>query len=148
MVSPDSRLIINQSEIAAQVIDGEAIIMNITTGVYCSMDRVGAVVWGWIERGHSVAEMSEGLTSLYEVPPAQAQADLERLIGQLVEDGLVRIDPVADGQLGSPVPPAESRLPYVAPELNRYGDMADLLALDPPMPVLPASPWTAPEERA
>jgi hypothetical protein len=147
MVSAESRVVINASEIAAQVIDGEAIIMNLTTGIYCSMDRVGAVVWGWIERGHSVADMVEGLTSLYDVPPVQAQADLERLIDQLVQDGLVHIA-AANGRLGNPAEPTDARLPYVAPELNRYGDMADLLALDPPMPVLPASPWAAPEEKA
>jgi hypothetical protein len=147
MVSADSRVVINASEIAAQVIDGEAIIMNLTTGIYCSMDRVGAAVWGWIERGHSVADMVEGLTSRYDVPPARAQADLERLLDQLVQDGLVHVA-AANGSLGNPVAPAEERLPYLAPELNRYGDMADLLALDPPMPVLPASPWTAPDDKA
>lgn len=147
MVSAESRVVINASEIAAQVIDGEAIIMNLTTGVYCSMDRVGAVVWSWIERGHSVADMVDGLTSLYDVPPPQAQADLERLIDQLVQDGLVQIE-AANGRLGNPAAPTGERLPYLAPELNRYGDMADLLALDPPMPVLPASPWAAPEEKA
>jgi hypothetical protein len=147
MVSPDSRAVINGSEVAAQVIDGEAIIMNLSTGIYCSMDRVGAVVWGWIELGHTIAEMAEGLSALYEVPPTQARADLERLIGQLVQDDLIRVGPADGARLGSPAAP-ESRLPYVAPELNRYGDMADLLALDPPMPVLPPSPWTNPEEKA
>jgi hypothetical protein len=147
MVSAESRVVINASEIAAQVIDGEAIIMNLTTGVYCSMDRVGAAVWEWIERGHSVADMVDGLTTLYDVSAAQAQADLERLLEQMVGDGLVQID-AANGRLGNPVAPTEARLPYQTPELNRYGDMADLLALDPPMPVLPASPWTASEEKA
>src|SRR5919197_6724418 len=121
--------------------------MNLSTGIYCSMDRVGAVVWGWIERGHTIAEMADGLAALYEVTPAQARADLERLIGQLVQDDLVHLGPAGDGPLGSPASPVESRLPYVAPELNRYGDMADLLALDPPMPVLPPSPWTTREEK-
>ena len=64
MVSADSRVVINASEIAAQVIDGEAIIMNLTTGIYCSMDRVGAVIWGWIERGHSVADLNKLLRAV------------------------------------------------------------------------------------
>ena len=148
MAAPDSRAVINGSEVAAQVIDGEAIIMNLSTGIYCSMDRVGAVVWGWIERGHTIAEMADGLAAVYEVQPAQARADLERLIGQLVQDNLVQLGPGADGALGSPAAPAQVRQPYAAPELNRYGDMADLLALDPPMPVLPPRPWTNPEDKA
>src|SRR5215216_1359767 len=119
MLSPDSRPIINGSEVAAQVIDGEAIIMNLSTGIYCSMDRVGAVVWGWIERGHTLAEMVDGLSALYEVPPEQARADLDRLIDQLVQDDLVRIASADRVRLGNPEGPVESRLPYVAPELNR-----------------------------
>ena len=36
------RFRVNTEEVAAKVIDGEAIIINLTTGVYYSMDGVGA----------------------------------------------------------------------------------------------------------
>ena len=40
--------------------------------------------------------------------------------------------------------PAGVRLPYDAPMLTTYRDMADLLALDPPMPRLEDIVWDDP----
>jgi hypothetical protein len=36
--------------------------------------------------------------------------------------------------------------PYTVPRLNSYSDMADLLALDPPMPGLAETTFIPPEE--
>lgn len=150
MLAPDSRFVVNAPEVAAQVIDGEAIIMNLTTGMYYSLDRVGAVVWEWLERGDSVEEMNQRIATRYEVSPSQAQADLDRLIDQLLQDGLVSVSSASErpGERGGPLWAAEERLPYHVPSLIRYEDMADLLALDPPMPVIASTPWRAPEENA
>ncbi len=41
----------NDTHVAAKVFDGEAIIMNLTTGMYFSADKVGASVWELIEKG-------------------------------------------------------------------------------------------------
>ena len=34
----------NKEEVAAKVMDGEAILINLSNGIYYSMDKVGAVV--------------------------------------------------------------------------------------------------------
>ena len=67
-------------------------------------------------------------------------ADLEKIVGQLVGDGLIRA--VANGD-AVPFAVAESRdrLPYVSPELQAYRDMEDLLALDPPAPGMKQIAW-------
>jgi hypothetical protein len=146
MLGTDSRFVVNTPGVAAKVIDGEAIIMNLTTGMYFSMDQVGAVVWDWLEAGRSLGEIIQELVARYEVPAEDAKADLDQLISQAIEDGLISEAPpglsareplaVVDGP----------RRPYQRPELVRYSDMADLLALDPPMP-MPPTPWGQPEKR-
>jgi hypothetical protein len=45
---------------------------------------------------------------------------------------------------GSPAAPAGDRLPYDTPQLRAYRDMAELFAIDPPMPGLRDIPWTKP----
>lgn len=134
----------NQAAVAAKVIDGEAIIMNLTNGAYYSMLGTGAAIWAMIDQGVAVGRMPELLTRSFEVTAEQAREDLARLIRQLLDEGLV-LPGEAVPASGIAPPPAE-RLAYQAPELNKYTEMADLLALDPPMPTIGQVP--AAESRA
>jgi len=52
--NPDLRLTPNRANVAAKVIDGEAIILDITRGAYYSMDGAGAVIWAGLDTGHSL----------------------------------------------------------------------------------------------
>jgi hypothetical protein len=132
MVSPHGRLKVNVGDIAAKVIDGEAILINISNGMYHSMEKVGAVVWELIQEGHSLAQISEFIAARYDAPLETIQADLERLGNELLQGNIVAPDTEPASPLD--VQPPAAKQPYQAPVLNTYDDMSDLLALDPPMP--------------
>jgi Coenzyme PQQ synthesis protein D (PqqD) len=142
MVTSSSRFAINTSEVTGQVIDGEAIIMNLATGMFYSIDNVGASIWTWIEQGFSVGEITAQITAHFDVSEDRARSDLEDLAGQLIAENLVEVrdEPGARATSDRSDTPHRTRCPYHPPELNRYSDMTDMLALDPPMPVLGA-PW-------
>jgi hypothetical protein len=136
MLSPDARLEPNTIEIAAKVLDGEAILINLSTGTYYSMDKVGTTVWVLINEGYSVAEIAKTLTTCYDADAAQVQNDLEQVLGALILERIVT--PVMSSSVekrGLPPCPG-AKEPYEPPKLNIYQDMGDLLALDPPMPGL------------
>jgi hypothetical protein len=132
MVSSQSRLKVNVSDIAAKVIDGEAILINVASGMYYSMDNAGAVVWELIQEGHSLAQISECIAARYDAPLETVRADIERLGDELLERNIVALD--TEPALPLDVQTPSSKQPYNAPVLNSYDDMSDLLALDPPMP--------------
>lgn len=137
MLAPETRFRVQVADVAAKVIDGEAIIMNLSNGLYFSMDKVGAAVWELMENGHSVGEMADTLGSHFAVDSETVQGDVVRLLEQLVAEGLINkgeVTPAGTMELPSDVGP------YAAPVLNKYSDMADLLALDPPMPGLGDTP--------
>jgi len=141
MLTPQVRLCPNEAEVAAKVLDGEAIIINLSNGTYYSMDKVGGLIWEMIVAGRTPADIAEAIASRYEVSPELAQADIQRLAGDLMREHLVIVS-------DKPASPAErqervggQRLPYEPPKLNIYRDMSDLLALDPPMPSLEEIPW-------
>jgi hypothetical protein len=148
MLSPDTHLRLNEEEVAAKVIDGEAIMINLSNGVYYSMDEVGGLIWEMIEGRYSLQEMVAEIIARYDVSPRQAQADVERLVGELFEENLVM--PSNDELPRRENQPQErqQRLPYEPPNLNIYRDMADLLALDPPMPSLQEITWKEPDDRS
>jgi Coenzyme PQQ synthesis protein D (PqqD) len=145
MLTADQRFRVNRLEVAAKVIDDEAIIMHLGSGMYYSMDRTGAVIWDWLERGHTVAQIIEGIVERYDVSPGKAGEDVEQLLRRLIEETLVQPEPEEGASVEPVAPSGGDKLAYTSPELNRYGDMADLLALDPPMPNLASTPWTDPQ---
>lgn len=140
MITPDSRLEHKESEIAAKVIDGEAILINLSNGTYYSMDKVGGFIWELIKRNYSLSEIVETITEHYDVSAETAKTDVETLAMELLEEEIVRIGKWErrDEELMESSSP---KLTYETPKLNTYRDMNDLLALDPPMPNLEDIPW-------
>jgi hypothetical protein len=140
MITLDSRFEHNDSEVAAKVIEGEAVFINLSNGTYYSMDKVGGFIWGLIKKNYSLGEMVRVITDHYDVSAEQAKTDLETLTTKLLEEDIVRV-----GKGQSPgeelIRPPTNRLNYETPKLNTYRDMNDLLALDPPMPNLKDIPW-------
>lgn len=133
--APTSRFQPNSAEIAAEVVDGEAILINLTTGVYYSMSDAAGLIWTLIQQRQPVETMIASLTACYEVSDGQASADIERLLDSLAHEQIIlpataEPDPLTVREGG------EKRL-YAGLELSIYRDMGVLLALDPPMPDLP-----------
>jgi hypothetical protein len=123
--------------VASKVIDGEAIIMNLTNGAYYSMAGVGALMWEGIEQAQAGDAIVERIAGRYGAEPARVQADFDRLVTELLAEGLI-----VETEAEAAAPPGGSAngTGYLAPALNKYTEMADLLALDPPMPALEEIP--------
>jgi hypothetical protein len=150
MLTLDDRLAPNSAEVAASVLDGEAIMINLSSGVYYSMDGVGGLIWELIAERQRLEEIVTAMVQAYDVSAAQARTDLERLVEELLGEQLVCV--VDGGAPASQSTPAPSeppqRLAYEAPRLQTYRDMEDLLALDPPLPRLEDLHWPASSEPA
>lgn len=142
----DTRLTLNSEVAAAKLIDDEVIIINVVTGHYYSLGDAASFVWLRLSQGASVGEIAHDLPQRYDVAGAQAHADVERLFTDLLEHRLVVPLSRAPGreQLASGVGPVGERLPYTPPRLQVFTDMADLLAIDPPLPGGAPEVWEAP----
>jgi hypothetical protein len=133
MIDTTSRFRINEKLVTSKMIDGEAIIINLASGMYYSLDKTGGVVWLLIGGGHSVAEAADELSLRFAAPVKQVREDLVQLVSDLVTHNLVL---PAEGD-AAPVPvelDAPTGEAYERPVLNCYDDMGDVLALDPPLP--------------
>jgi hypothetical protein len=135
MLTNDTRLRPNDAEVAAEVMDGEAILINLATGAYYSMDKAGGLVWQSIQQHCSLEEIAQRLTGSYAVSIEQARADATRLVSELLEAHLVTVSTDAAPSGDAYLPPPE-QLPYESPTMSAYSDLRNLLALDPPMPSL------------
>lgn len=143
MIALHERFRPNTNEVAAKIMDGEAIIINLANGTYYSMDGVGAAIWGMIEKGFSLEKCVALLLVKYGVSREKVEADVKRLAGELLEENLIIRSDKETPEQNQP----GQNLHYESPNLNIYRDMGDLLALDPPIPGLAETPWKESNEK-
>lgn len=134
----------NPDEVAAKVLDGEAILINLVTGVYYSMDGAGAEAWAVLEATGDVQRTVEALCAGYAVEPARCRAEVETLVGELLQERLLLPAEKPAGRDEGPAIDERAR-PWITPTLAAYRDMNDLMALDPPVPGLAPIPWDDPQ---
>jgi hypothetical protein len=138
-MSDEITLSAKPDEVAAKVIDGEAVLINLATGVYYSMRGSGAYVWSQLESGSSVARLSDSLADRYGIGSERARQDVERLVDELRTEGLIVASDVPAAAGGAPAAEiGAAPEPYEMPRLEKFDDMADMFALDPPLPELPS----------
>jgi hypothetical protein len=142
------RFELNSAEIVAEVIGGEAVIINLASGIYYSLDGAGGLAWAMLAAGHPRAAVAEAIADRYGIPAEQAATELGALIADIEGENLMQPAANSDGATPADVP--EDALPppdsdYTAPRLQRFEDMGELLAVDPPMPQVAQSPWQPPQ---
>ena len=135
MVEATDTLLVDETKVAAKVMDGEAIIIDLSSGIYYSADQVGGFVWSQIENGVSLAGISSAVCATYSVDEAQAKNDVYQFVEQLLNANLVSINPEPVTDAPQNVNQSDDKQNYESPLLVPYEEMADLLALDPPMPL-------------
>lgn len=69
----------------------EAAILNLHTGIYYSLDPVGAAVWKLIEQPQTVADIRDAMLNRFEVELERCELDLFQLFEELAAKGLIEI---------------------------------------------------------
>jgi hypothetical protein len=136
-----SRFRLNHDAVAGKVIDGEAILINVVTGRYYSLENAGCVAWLYLSAGVPFTETVQAIADRYAVEAGVVITDLRALIDELAaEELLVEAAPEDprsspdESALGSP---DEVERPYGGLHLLTFRDMEELLAFDPPLPAVP-----------
>ncbi len=86
----DATLVRRPPDVVARVVAGEALVVDLKSGHYFGLDAVGTRILELISEKGTFGGVLEGVLAEYEVEPGRAWADLERLLGELVEKGIVR----------------------------------------------------------
>jgi len=141
----ERRFRVNSPAVASEIIEGEAVIMNLKSGVYFSTSQVGSLLWSWIEQGHTVSAMVHELSGTSEAGREVVEQTVARFIAQLLEHDLIReLAPDAPVPLLG-APPLPAGTVFAPPVLEVYTDMQDLLLLDPIHDVDETVGWPSPK---
>jgi Coenzyme PQQ synthesis protein D (PqqD) len=123
---------VNNPQVIHEMIDGEAIMINLVTGSYYSLDPVAAEVWTFVEASESVERIVTELDRRYDAEPGAIRRGVDDLIQRLASEGLVvpcSGDGAAESVMSEPAP--ATRQPFRPPQLEKFTDMQDLILLDP-----------------
>lgn len=78
-------------DVIYRVVDGEAILLNLESGYYYSLDPLGSEIWALCDGAHALDDILNHICAGYAVSPAQARGDLLGLLDDLVREGLLTI---------------------------------------------------------
>ena len=87
----ESSIIVANEEQISSDLGGEAVILNLKTGVYHGLNEVGARIWNLIEQPSSVSDIKQTLLQEYEVEAQQCDRDLKALLEHLLAAGLIDV---------------------------------------------------------
>jgi hypothetical protein len=144
MIDSNRRFQPKTEEIAASIIDGETIIVNLSNGNYFSTDGTGTEIWSMIEQRRSVAEMHAIFSQRNGADGQRVSDDLGALLEKMLNENIIEDANAPPNSHAETLQPSGSAPDYQSPVFHVYRDMSDLLALDPPMPGLRDIPWKDP----
>ncbi len=130
---PDSPFRINSAAIAHETIDGEVVMVNLKNGSYYSMDKVGAVIWNYIDKGISQRRITELIKNQYLGENPEIENSITELFAELQKEELIILSDsvnIPDKDLSLDSLETEKKH-FEKPVLQKFTDMQDLLLLDP-----------------
>jgi hypothetical protein len=128
--------------VVSEVIDGEAVIMDLRSGNYFSTTGAGALIWRNLETSRSYRQILQSLTANYKIDSQTLTDAANRFLADLIANNLVEEIAVEEStdeypRRDGPDVASAARL-FDPPVLAMHTDMQDLLLLDPIHDVGPA----------
>ena len=134
-MSDSSSFKINTASISHETIDGEVVMVNLNNGSYYSMDKAGAVIWNYIDKGMTINQIIQQIKNQYSGESSEIETSINELIVELQKEELILLsvstngkEPDSDKVIGNL---ETEKKDFEKPVLQKFTDMQDLLMLDP-----------------
>lgn len=116
---------IRRPDVIDEVFEGEAVVVNLATGMYFALNADATRVWRAIADARPWPELAGEVAAETGADPADVLAIVTAFAGDLASHALVALDDTA-----APAAPPPADVPFT-PGLQVFSDMEDLLLLDP-----------------
>ena len=70
--------------------DGESVLLDLSTGYYFRLNRLGTFVWPLINRDNNVGDIVRMVVENFDVSQRRAKADIDAFIDQLLVEHLIQ----------------------------------------------------------
>jgi len=121
---------IDDLRVISEVLDGEAIIIDLKSGTYYSLNETASVLWEKIKSQHSTEDIIKSFVNQYTADIVEIEKSIEEIVDFLKADSLI-----FEAETVESAHPKElvevSKKPFIKPEIVRYEDMQEMLLADP-----------------
>lgn len=83
------RAVYKPEHVVLRELEGEAVLLNLRSEKYFGLDEIGTRIWAELVARGSIEGASERLQDELDVEPTVLRSDIERLVAELVEHGLL-----------------------------------------------------------
>jgi hypothetical protein len=81
---------VSPNHLYSEVAD-EAVILHLDSGVYYGLNSVGVDIWQWLQQPHAEEKLLDLILEEYDVTPEQAEQDLQSILKEMLEVGLLEV---------------------------------------------------------
>jgi hypothetical protein len=91
ILTMDSSVQVNSGDIIFQEMQGEAVLLNLKTGIYFGLDSVGVRAWQLLELGGPLSGVVDTIVGEFEVSREEFTEHLLSLLAELESHSLVTV---------------------------------------------------------
>lgn len=114
-------------QVMHETVDGETIIIDLSSGTYFSLRGSAPAIWAALAQGAGPAEIVSALEHAYDAEPGAIEASVAGLLEELERERLI-----APGEEPATAPVLEqAEGAFEEPRLEKYEDLQDIILLDP-----------------
>ncbi len=88
-LAAETRVQISPS-VYSRTFGSETVLLDFGRGEYFALDEVGSEIFRRLEAGEPIGDVASAITKTYEVSSEDALRDIERLVQELQDQGLVK----------------------------------------------------------
>ena len=78
-------------EVLFQEVSGEIVLLDLASESYFGLDEIGARIWALLNEEKAMGQILEVLLEEYEVDRARLEKDVNELLENLLEAGLIKV---------------------------------------------------------
>ena len=85
----DKTCVVRSSAVVARGLRDQTLLMDMESERYLTLDEVASQIWAMLDGTRSVSDIASTIVEEYDAPAAKVRADIEALLTELFELGLV-----------------------------------------------------------
>ena len=85
----DKTVLRSSPDVQGTTMDGETVLLDLSSGRYYTLNRLGSVIWEHCAGQSTVADIHTAICERFEVAPERALDDLVALANDLILEGLL-----------------------------------------------------------
>ena len=89
-----NQIVTRSPQVISQEISGETVLLDLESECYFGLDTVGTRIWQLIETSSDLLSIFNTLLEEYEVEESRLRGDLETLINDVRDRGLISLEDV------------------------------------------------------